>query len=68
MKTLFLETSSLGFYTNDTKPLIKFLRELKMDSTEQMLRKCSEMAIRASFYLYIHQNKEWPSRKLLTFA
>ena len=59
VKKLFLEISSLGFYTNDTKTFIKFLRELKIDITEQILRKRSEVvAIRASSYLYIRKNKE----------
>ena len=59
VKKLFLEISSLGFYTNDTKTFIKFLRELKIDITEQILRKRSEVvAIRASSYLDIRKNKE----------
>ena len=59
VKKLFLEISSLGFYTNDTKTFIKFLRELKIDITEQILRKRSEVvAIRASSYLYIRKKKE----------
>ena len=59
VKKLFLEISSLGFYTNDTKTFIKFLRELKINITEQILRKRSEVvAIRASSYLYIRKNKE----------
>ena len=59
VKKLFLEISPLGFYTNDTKTFIKFLRELKIDITEQILRKRSEVvAIRASSYLYIRKNKE----------
>ena len=68
MRKLLLEKSSLGFYLNDTQPFIKFLRELKIDNTEQMLRKCSKVAIRASFYLYICKNKEWLGPKLLAFV
>ena len=68
VKKLFLEILSIEFYTNDTKPFIKFLGELKIDNTEQMLRKCSEVPIRASFYLYIRKNKEWLSPTLLTFV
>ena len=68
VKKLILEIYSLGFYTNDTKIFIKFVRELKIDNAERMLRKCSEVAIRASFYLYIRKNKEWLSPKLLTFV
>ena len=45
---------------NDTKPFIKFL---KSDNVEQMLRKYSEVAIRASFYMYVRKNKERLSDK-----
>ena len=68
LKKLLLDISSLGFYTNYTTPFIKFFRELKIDNTERMLRKCRELAIRASCYLNIGKNKEWHSPKLLTFA
>ena len=49
-KKMFLEISSLGFYANDTKPFIKPLKELKIHNTERMLRKCSELATKTSFY------------------
>ena len=68
VKKLLLEISSPGFYTNDTKPFIKFHRELKIHNTERMLRKCSEVTVKASFYLYICKKKEWLSPKLLTFV
>ena len=68
VKKVFLEISSIVLYTNDTKPSIKFLREPKIDNTERMLRKCSEVAIRTSFYLYTRKNKEWLDPKLLTFV
>ena len=68
VKKLFLEISSLGFCTNNTNPFIKFLRELKVGNTERMLRQCSEVAIRASFYLNIHKYKKWLCPKLLTFV
>ena len=34
-----------------------FLGELKIDNAEQMLRKCTEVAMRTSFYSYIHEKK-----------
>ena len=67
VKKLFTEISTLEFYTNDIKPFIKFCKDLKINNTDRMLRKCSEVAIRASFFLNIRKNKEWPSPKLLTF-
>ena len=67
VKKLFNEISTSGFYTDDLKPFIKFCKDLKINNTDPMLRKCSEVAIRASFFLNIRKNKEWPSPKLSTF-
>ena len=58
VKKLFIEISTLGFYTSDMKPYIKFYKVLKINSTDRMLRKSSEVAIRASFFLNIRKNKE----------
>ena len=57
VQKLFIETSTFGFYTNNMKPFIKFCKDLKMNNTYRMLRKCSEVAIRASFFLNIRKNK-----------
>ena len=58
VKKLFLEISMLGFYTNDMKPFIKFCKDLKINNQDWLLRTCSEVAIRASFFLNIRKNKE----------
>ena len=58
VKKLFLEISTLGFYTNDMKPFIKFCKDLKINNQDWLLRTCSEVAIRASFFLNIRKNKE----------
>ena len=78
VEKLFIEISTLGFYTNDMKPFIEFwepvdlktwkFEDLKINNTDRMLRKCSEVRIRASFFLNIRKKKEWPSPKLLTFV
>ena len=68
VKKLFIEISTLGFYTNVMKPFITFCKDLKINNTDRLLTKCSELAIRASFFLSICKNKEWPSPKLLTFV
>ena len=47
VKKLFIEISTLGFYTNEMKPFVKFCKDLKINNTDRMLRKCSEVAIRA---------------------
>ena len=45
VKKLFIDISTLGFYTNDMKPFIKFCKDLKINNTDRMLKKCSEVAI-----------------------
>ena len=57
VKGLFIEISTLGFYTNDMKPFIKFCKDLKINNADRLLRKCSEVAIRASFFLNIRKNR-----------
>ena len=57
VKKLFIEISTLGFYTNDMKPFIKFCKDLKINNTDRMLRKCSEVVTRASFLHNIRKNK-----------
>ena len=65
---LFIKISALGFYANDMKPFIEFCKDLKISNTDQMLRKCCEVAIQASVFLNIRKNKERPSPKLLRFV
>ena len=57
VKKLFIEISTLGFYTNEMKPFVKFCKDLKINNTDRMVRKCSEVATRASFFLNIGKNK-----------
>ena len=45
IKKLFIEISTVGFYTNDMKPFIKLCEYLKINNTDRMLGKCSEVAI-----------------------
>ena len=45
VKKLFIEISTVGFYTNDMKPFIKLCEYLKINNTDRMLGKCSEVAI-----------------------
>ena len=41
VKKLFIEISTLGFYTNDMKPFITFCKDLKINNTDRLLTKCS---------------------------
>ena len=62
VKKLFTEISTLGVYINEMKPF----KDLKINNTDRMLRKCYEVTIRAPFFVSICKNREWPSRKLLS--
>ena len=37
--------SALGFYTHDIKQFLRFCEDLKLNNTDRMLKKCSEVAI-----------------------
>ena len=39
VKKLFIEISTVGFYTNDMKPFIKLCEYLKINNTDRMLGK-----------------------------
>ena len=39
IKKLFIEISTVGFYTNDMKPFIKLCEYLKINNTDRMLGK-----------------------------
>ena len=39
VKKLFIEISTLEFYTNDMKPFIKFCKDLKINNTDRVMRK-----------------------------
>lgn len=64
----FLEITSLGFITKDIKTVKKLFNSLfpKKD-TERLLLKCSEVALRATFFIYCRRDKDWNNPELLSF-
>ena len=51
------------------KAFKKMCKDLKInDTTDQILKKCSKVAIRDPYLKNIRKSKEWPSPKLLEFV
>ena len=64
---IFLELSSLGFYSSEIGYFKNFVKDLKLNP-KQMLEKCAETCIRSSYYIYNRRAKEWTSPGLLLFV
>ena len=54
---ILLETSSSGF-TGSTKSSEQFLSSKDLDA-KRIIRKCQEVALRASYFTYCRRNKTW---------
>ena len=63
----FIEITSIGFITKSIQPFQRFCKLYKIN-TERMMKKASETAIRASFYIFNRRNKEWTNPELLNFT
>ena len=67
IKKVFVEISSLGFYTKHIKDLKSLC---KMDSninTDRLLAKLTEVAVRSSYYIFTQRNKTWNQPDILKF-
>ena len=67
VELIFIEISSLGFYTEHISVFKRFLKDLNLDSS-RILDKCIETCIRCSYYIYNRRLKEWTSPGLLLFV
>ena len=67
IELLFFEVSSLGFVGQDAKGMKAYLDSLKINS-EELFLKCSEVAIRCTYYIYCRRNKEWTNPELLDYS
>ena len=65
-RSIFVEFSTLGFYSKDIKPFVDFLKLHKLDYS-RILEKCSETCIRSSYYIFNRRNKDWTLPELLLF-
>ena len=57
VEKLLTEITTLGLYTNDIKPVIEFCKDLKINNTDQMLRKCCEVGKKLHFSLIVVKTK-----------
>ena len=66
LNIIYVEITTLGFVSRNIKDFAKFVKLLGI-SYERMINKCMEMALRASFYIFSHRDKEWSNPELLNF-
>ena len=62
---IFVEVSSLGFVTKDLSRFKKQCKTINSINTQRLVNKMSEVAIRASYYLYTQRNSEWSNLSIL---
>ena len=67
VELIFVEISSLGFYTEEIGQFKNFIKDLKLNP-KGILEKCSETCIRCSYYIYNRRSTEWTSPELLLFV
>ena len=61
-----LEVTTLGFVSKDIDNFRRLLRTLEMND-ERIIKKCMEVSLRATFYIYCRRNKPWNNPDLLNF-
>ena len=61
-----IEITSLGIVTSHFED-IKVLFKGTNINFQRMISKCMEVAMRASFYIYIRRNEEWTNPNILKF-
>ena len=66
LKLIYLEVTTLGFFTNDSRDFLEFLKSIEVD-TERVTYKCMEAAARCSYYIFCRRNKDWSNPDLLEF-
>ena len=66
LNIIYVEIATLGFVSRNIKDFAEFVKPLGI-SYERMIGKCMETALRASFYIFTCQDKEWPNPELLHF-
>ena len=61
-----LEVTTLGFVTKDIARFKSVMKGLNIN-TDRMISKMSEVALRATFFIYCRRNKVWENPELLQF-
>ena len=62
-EVITLEVTTLGFVSKDIVRFRRLLRTFDLND-ERIIRKCMEVALRATFYIYCRRNKPWNNRDL----
>ena len=65
-KIFFVEFSSLGFCSKEMINLNRFLRNHEVD-VKRMIKICSEVCIRTSYYLFNRRSKDWTVKELIKY-
>ena len=65
-EVITLEVTTLGFVSKDMERFRRLLRTLEMND-KRIIKKCMEIALRATFYIYCRRNKPWNNHDLLNF-
>ena len=66
-KLVLLEISSLGFTGSSIKAFETYLNGKSLDSV-RIIKKCQEVAIRVSYYIYCRRNKKWPDPEITSYT
>ena len=65
---LFVEVSSLGFLPKAIREFADFCKQFECINVTRLMYKISEVAIRASYFLYTKRNdKDWKNPEILKF-
>ena len=65
-EVITLEVTTLGFVSKDINRFRRLLRTLDLNE-ERIVKKCMEVALRTTFYIYCRRNKPWNNPDLLSF-
>ena len=63
---IFLEVTSLGFVTKNIKTFRNFLKSININE-RYLMENLQEVAIRCSYFLYCHRNKNWNEPNLIFY-
>ena len=64
-EVITLEVTTLGFVSKDVNRFRRLLRALDLNE-ERIVKKCMEVALKATFYIYCRRNKPWNNPDLLS--
>ena len=63
---IFMEMTSLGLVTKNIKTFKSFLKSININE-RYLTEKLQEVAIRCSYFIYCHRNKNWNEPNLISY-